>query len=62
VQKKFAVEVCGKWSDLSMLEGKQTVQVLLYSCKALDVLVLISGDIRKNIQVTRAALVKCGNP
>jgi hypothetical protein len=56
------VEVCGKWNDLSMLEGKQTVQVLLYSCKASDVLVIISGDIRKNIQVTTATLEKCGNP
>jgi len=30
------MKVRGKWNDLSMLERKQTVQVLLYSCKASD--------------------------
>jgi hypothetical protein len=45
-----------------MLERKQTVQVLLYSCKTSEVLLLISGDMHKNILDTKAALENCGKP
>jgi hypothetical protein len=60
--EKITMQVCRKWNDLSMLERKQTVQVLFYSWRESDFLVLLSGDIHKNIQNTTEALENSGKP